>query len=308
MACYRPLRAFKTDSGGIQFNITRDAMGFVPLPCGQCIGCRLERSRQWAVRCMHEAQFHTANSFITLTYSPEHLPADRSLNKRHLQLFVKRLRKLTNTPIRYFACGEYGEKYSRPHYHALIFGYDFPDKEYFFSSNGVAVFKSEFLDSVWGKGYCTVGDLTFESAAYTARYCVKKFTGARARENYFYIDDYGQFFDNLQPEFAVMSLKPGIGRDWLDSFYMDVYPSDQLVIKRKDRYVAMKPPRYYDSVYSLIEPEIFAQLKFEREAAHKGKELENSGVRLAAKHRVKSLQVSKLKRGYENETFDSRGL
>lgn len=308
MPCYKPLRAFQTPNGSIQFNMTRDAMGFTPLPCGQCIGCRLERSRQWAVRCMHEARYHDRKAFITLTYSPEHLPSDRSLNKRHFQLFVKRLRKQTNKKLRFFACGEYGEKLSRPHYHAIIYGWDFPDRELFFTSNGVTVYRSAQLDRIWGKGHCSLGEVTFESAGYVARYCTKKITGDKAAEHYFTVDEYGEIHENLQPEFSLMSLKPGIGRQFADEYLDDMYPSDELVIMRKGKPVVMKPPRYYDSIYEALEPEFFAELKYERRASHKGKELENMGSRLRTKHRVKLLQTKKLTRGYENETHNTRGL
>lgn len=301
MACYKPLRAWRNERGLMQFQITRDALGYTPLPCGQCIGCRLEYARQWAVRCMHETYFHEKSCFITLTYNPEHLPSDRSLNKQHFQKFMKRLRRRTGLNIRFYACGEYGEKLSRPHYHAIIWGYDFPDREFFFNSNGVTVYRSAELADIWGKGYVSLGDVTFESAGYVARYCTKKITGDRSAEHYCTVDEYGQLHEGLQPEFSLMSLKPGIGRQFLDTFQNDIYPHDELVIMRKGKPVVMKPPRYYDSVYEKLEPLYFEHLKLERKAQLKGKELENSGNRLSQKHRVKQLQTKQLLRTYENE-------
>ena len=137
MTCYAPLHGYysqernpKTGKRSVVFS--RNS-GYddrrVSVPCGQCIGCRLERSRQWAVRCVHESSLHRFSSFITLTYNDEHLPSDRSLNVEHFQRFMKRLRKhLEPLKIRFFHCGEYGDKFRRPHYHAIVFGYDFPDR------------------------------------------------------------------------------------------------------------------------------------------------------------------------------------
>lgn len=122
MACTRPLPCYKTPSGKIVFS---PVQGAVPaqVPCGQCIGCRLAHSRDWATRCMHEAHMHESSSFITLTYSPEHLPENGSLVRKHFTDFLKRLRKaLGSVKIRYFGCGEYGSKLERPHYHAIIVG------------------------------------------------------------------------------------------------------------------------------------------------------------------------------------------
>lgn len=283
-------------------------MGYLPLPCGQCIGCRLERSRQWAIRCMHEAATHQKSSFLTLTYNPESLPNDRSLNKNHLQKFFRSLRKRTGLKLRYFSCGEYGEKLSRPHYHAILFGYDFPDKEIFFTRAGITSYRSAFLDEVWGRGQCLIGDVTFESAGYVARYCTKKITGPKKAEHYFTVDEYGELHEGLEPEFSLMSLKPGIGSEYLAQFQGDIYPHDRVVIMRKGKPVVQKPPRYYDNIYERIEPELFEALKKARKDSHKGKELENSGQRLATKHRVKLLQTRKLIRTYENETYNPRGI
>ena len=169
MPCYHPLQGWRKQGGGLTFNL-RD--GFVDRPvtvsCGQCIGCRLERSRQWAVRCMHEASMHTDNCFVTLTYSDEgiaHLDRCidpetgeigagplRSLNKRDIQLFMKRLRKRTGAKIRYLQCGEYGSKTQRPHHHVLLFGFDFSDK-YMFAENRRLERREEILDILEDEGF-----------------------------------------------------------------------------------------------------------------------------------------------------------
>ncbi|MFN7611381.1 MAG: hypothetical protein ACK5QX_10675, partial [bacterium] len=120
MPCYFPLQGWRSASGpGVTFNQRKGYVDKpVQVPCGRCIGCRLARASQWATRIAHEASLHEANSFLTLTYSNEHLPADLSVDVIALQKFMKRLRKaLYPAPVRFVACGEYGENTLRPHYH-----------------------------------------------------------------------------------------------------------------------------------------------------------------------------------------------
>ena len=183
MACFQPLHAYhasEADSEGkraISFSRPKGDSRMVKLSCGQCIGCRLERSRQWALRCSHEASMYDENCFITLTYREDALPPLGSLDKRHFQLFMKRLRKrYPKKTIRYFQCGEYGEKLSRPHYHACLFNHDFDDKKLFKVEGENRLYVSEKLTQLWPYGYSTVGAVTFESAAYVARYVTKKMT------------------------------------------------------------------------------------------------------------------------------------
>lgn len=210
MACFKPLIAYRTKGGDITFRQGQGVGLSFSLPCGQCVGCRLERSRQWAMRCLHESQLHKANCFVTLTYSDEFLPLDGGLSKRHFQLFIKRLRRAyPNEVIRYFHCGEYGGKTFRPHYHAIIFGLDFDDK-ILFSDGSNPVFTSDKLESIWGLGFCTLGAVTFESAAYVARYVMKKVTGHMAEKHYERVStETGEIYQ-LQPEYITMSLKPAI--------------------------------------------------------------------------------------------------
>lgn len=188
MPCFHPIDGFRSKlpgpSGkrGITFN-PREGYADIPIqvPCGQCIGCRLEKSRQWAIRCEHEASLYTNNCFLTLTYNDKYLPINNSLNLRHFQLFIKKLRKKHGKNIRYYHCGEYGELNLRPHYHALIFNFDFKDKIHYKTHKDNKYYVSKELDALWSDpetkeplGYCVIGDLTFESAAYVARYCLKK--------------------------------------------------------------------------------------------------------------------------------------
>ena len=215
------------------------------LACGRCIGCRLERSRQWAVRCIHEAQLHEENCFITLTYKD--MPEGSSLDYRDFQLFMKRLRKHAKRRVRFFMCGEYGDRLGRPHFHACLFGFDFADKlPWSTTGSGGKLFRSKALDKLWPFGFSTIGPVTFETAAYVARYVTKKVTGDAADEHYKHIDEDG-VVTQRQPEFAHMSLKPGIGSDWLRLFHRDVFPRGYVVLPNGKQ---GSLPRYYKKYFS----------------------------------------------------------
>lgn len=232
MACYAPLKGYKAASG-VSFSPKNGGTPLL-LPCGQCIGCRLERSRQWAVRCMHEASFHESNQFLTLTYDDEHLPSDQGLVVSDLQKFFKRARKFFK--FRYFACGEYGDHGARPHYHVLVFG---------------AVFDDAALARLWPFGFAYSGDLTFDSAAYVARYCTKKVL-PNSESWHTFLDTYERCdlitgeIRLVQPEFMLCSRNPGIGRVWVDKFLEDSYyfERDSIIVRGHP----CKPPRYYDKV------------------------------------------------------------
>lgn len=266
---------------------------------------------------MHEAQLHQENAFLTLTYNDQHLPQGGTLIKKHFQDFMKRLRRWRwrrglEVKINYFHCGEYGEKckqcernrldckcrefipiLGRPHYHAVLFGHDFGDKLLFKKTwRGDRVFTSETLSQLWGMGRCSIGAVTFESAAYVARYVCKKISGAPAASHYRYVDAGTGEVTNRLPEYITMSLKPAIGKCWFIKYGPDVYPDDFVVM----RGARMKPPKFYDRIYELAEPEKFGDLQRERKkyaAAHK----ENSTPeRLAVREIVKKAQTSTLKR------------
>lgn len=226
MACYFPIKIPGIDKSGHPklFN------------CGRCIGCRLEYSRQWAVRIVHESQMHEHKYFLTLTYRDEELIhgyAKPTLYPRHLQLFMKRLRKEYGNGIRFFACGEYGDRTNRPHYHMCLFGVDFVDRKIHSIKNGNYLYSSAMLNSLWTHGNCLIGDVTFESAAYVARYILDKKTGPQSE----YYKTEG-----IEPEFVRMSRRPGIGTSWLNKFESDVFPHDYVVIRGG---IKSKPPRFY---------------------------------------------------------------
>lgn len=270
MSCFAPLRAYRSlerGESGKRALVFSYREGFhdrpVEIPCGQCLGCREERSRQWAMRCMHEATLHKHNIFVTLTYSDEHLPEHGSLKKRDFQLFMKKLRKSIHPDkVRFFHSGEYGEKYLRPHYHALLFGYQFPDQVYHGQRNGNAIFRSKVLENLWGKGHCEIGSVTYQSASYVAKYCVKKLNGEEAHERYKRLDkDTGELV-SVEAEYATQSRRPGIGRGFYEKFGEQVHRLDTVIFSGKE----MKPPKYYDLLAEKIRPEELRLAKARRRA------------------------------------------
>ncbi len=260
MPCFAPLVGFRNPTGGLTFSRHLSIGLHMSVPCGQCIGCRLERSRQWAVRCMHEAAMSPDNAFITLTYSDEFLPRDGSLDKRAFQLFMKRLRRRTDGRVRFFHCGEYGDESGRPHYHALLFGRDFADKYQWAERKGMPVWRSDELEALWAFGQSEIGSVTFESAAYCARYVVKKITGKAAAAHYERVDPETGVLFQLEPEYATMSRRPGLGTSWFERFGSEVFPADEVIVRGR----AMKPPRFYDEIFKVDEPEAFAGVQATR--------------------------------------------
>lgn len=264
----------------------------VIVPCGQCIGCRLERSRQWAIRCTHEASLYDENCFITLTYDNQHLPADNGLNKRHFQLFMKRLRKkYAEKIIRYYHCGEYGDAYGRPHYHALLFNHDFQDKTIWKISNDIPLYRSDVLSSLWPMGYSSIGACTFQSAAYVARYILKKITGDIA-DNHYTDPDTGVI---KQSEYTTMSRRPGIAKQWLNKYKSDVFPCDNVVLNGKK----LRPPKYYDNQYEISDPEAYRNLQHQR-LRNAFKHVDNNTpLRLKTRERLQNLKAQRLIRGLD---------
>jgi len=266
----------------------------VTVACGRCIGCRLDKSRDWATRCIHEAQLHEQSCFVTLTYDDKHLPPGGTLVPRDYQLFMKRLRKARTKKIRFFHCGEYGETSGRPHYHALLFGVSFPDQKQC-SSGDFPLYSSAELDRLWGLGACKIGHVTHDSAAYCARYVMKKVTGDLAPDHYRYTDpDTGEVFD-LHHEYATMSRRPGLGAGWLHKFLGDVYPED-FVAKRDGSQAPV--PVYYDKLLKRVSPETFDAIKSNRlTRALDPKQRSNSTpARLAVREEVKKSAISQLRR------------
>lgn len=279
--------ALRSSDGKVTF-VERGRIFSFLLPCGQCWQCRLERSRQWAVRCVHEAQMHKSNCFITLTYDDAHIPKDYSLHYPHYQDFMRRLRYVyRERNVRFYMCGEYGEITRRPHYHACLFNVNFEDRRYWKTDDGMRVDRSLILDRLWPMGHAAVGDVTFESAAYVARYIMEKMTGDKAAKHYEVIDDEtGEIFNRV-PEFTHMSLKPGIGAGWYERFKSDVYPEGKVVVRGKKT----NSPKYYDRRFEKEDPEAFERLKLRRIELGRERAEDNTPYRRLVKEEVVKARV-----------------
>lgn len=294
MPCFNPITGYRYEDGTVKFNEARGMLRAVTIPCGQCIGCRIQRTKDWALRCVHEASLHTENCFITLTYNDENLPPDEGLVKRDFQLFMKRLRKrLGGRKIKYYMCGEYGSQLGRPHYHAIVFGWNPHDLEPFRTFQGVTTYESKMLADVWGLGFVTVGDVTWQSAAYVARYCMKKITGDPAELHYTKCDRFTGELIPVHPEYAAMS--KGIGKGWYEKYSSDCFPSDFLIHDGKK----LRVPKYYERMFQLDDPHahedvVMARLENAEKHAHN-----NTDERLEVRHEVLKRKLDKLKRTLE---------
>lgn len=234
MACYAPVSIGRKPGSAYEDLV---------VPCGRCIGCLLRRARDWTVRCAHEFSLHDDAMFVTLTYSDVHLPYNQSLPSLcppHLRDFLKRYRKsISPRKISFFACGEYGTRTSRPHYHLLIFGHKFGDLLPLPSRNGNPLFHSPTLTALWGYGHVVVGDVSPESIAYTARYTIDKLHAMTSDPEY--------VSSGRVPEYVTMSRRPAIGKRFYERYYKQFLAEDSIFISSSFRSTL---PRYYDKLYS----------------------------------------------------------
>lgn len=287
MPCYHPIVAFKSRSGGICFSKQKTDGNEILLSCGQCVGCRLEKSRQWATRIMHEAQLHKENSFLTLTYRDDALPAGRSLEYKPFQNFMKLLRK--THPVRFFMCGEYGEQNGRPHYHAIIFGHAWREDRYAWKkTNGGQLYRSPRLEQQWHHGDSTIGDVTFETAAYCARYAMKKITGDAAKKHYEVINPNTGEIINKKPEFCNMSRNPGIGTNWVRLYWQEILKG-KVVINGHEATI----PRFYKKRLSGLK---YINEEINMEAELNTQKGENTDERLKVREQVALARTSLNKR------------
>lgn len=212
-----------------------DGRNYMLVPCGQCIACRINKAKEWAVRVYAESRLYEDSIFVTLTYDDEHLPADGSVHKDELQRFMKRLRKLIYpNKVRYFSCGEYGGQFGRPHYHIILFG---------LSGFDIRVFSDHMPDTrtkgyyckckAWDKGLVHFGFVTPRSSEYVARYTLKKVTGEKGKEHYKEL--------GIEPEFSLMSRRPGIGLGFMDKFRDELLSHGFLVFDGSKKSL----PRYF---------------------------------------------------------------
>lgn len=269
MSCYHPKKGFELGinptTGKKEMKICsyktyyvvhegRKIYDYVPIPCGNCIGCKLDYSKSWAIRCMLESSFYDENYFITLTYDDENNP--RNLIKDDLRKFIKKLRtylvRSGKPEIRFFSCGEYGSKTLRPHFHLIVFNLKLDDKKlYKRSPTGDNLYTSEFISNIWNKGFAIIGDVTYNSCGYVARYCMKKF-----KKN-----DMTDF--NFNNEFILMSRRPGIGSNYFDEHKTDIYKYDSIYFNFGNS-SNMTPPKYYDRLLDKIDPDLLKKIKDKR--------------------------------------------
>ncbi len=224
----------------------------------------------WAIRIVHESTLHDENCFVTFTYrskdecTPEqfkkghYVPNDYSLNYHHFRDFIKRLRRHFPQKIRYFHCGEYGDDNLRPHYHACLFNVSFGDMVTEQSNEGFTIFSSPTLSKLWPYGFCTVGELNYTTAAYTAGYVLKKITGLDAKEAYLRSDENGVCYW-VKPPYTTMSLKPGIGAKFYEQYKGDFFPSDESPVPGKG--IINKVPRYYENILKFEDPKTHELVK-----------------------------------------------
>lgn len=285
--------------------------GTMSVPCGQCMFCRLERSREVALRCVHESRMFEDNCFITLTYNDEKLKelcplteGGYSLVRKHVQDFMKRLRIkfcrgffydlglrkglfYQSKNIRAFGCGEYGERNGRPHFHLCLFNCRFPDRKYSGCRDGFRYYDSKRLTDLWGNGFTSVCDFSFETAAYVARYTTKKITGQKALEHY----------KGRLPEFSIYPTRGGgLGKAWFDKYgKTDVIPTDSCIA----RYVKCGVPKYYDRLRERFDPEGLLEAKRARSERAKLVEFDNTYQRLLDKEKIMLSKIKCLTRRLE---------
>lgn len=201
--------------------------GVIQVPCGKCLGCRLDYSRQWADRMMLELQTSKKAIFVTLTYDNEHIPMrfddddqfiGYTLCKEDCQLFMKNIRRDYDgrdghpyAKIRFYLSSEYGPTFGRPHYHCILFGLgldDFPLAEFKGKNElGQDFFDVPELRKAWPNGFVTVSDVSWATCAYVARYTMKKVFEEQS--------SLSGFECGVEREFSLMSRRPGIGAEYL---------------------------------------------------------------------------------------------
>jgi len=306
MPCNKPYTAYRSRNGKsttgkhpIVFNKANGLPGSeLKVRCGQCWGCRLEHSRLWALRNVHESKLHDNNQYLTLTYNDDEIPTNRSLFKPHLQRFWKRLRK-HGYNIRYYACGEYGDETERPHYHAIVFNLDVPDKKYYKAHNGNKLYQSQTLNNIWSHGNVIIGNVTFESCAYVSRYIMKKW---KARSQYELDKHYerinkstGEIYQ-IEPEYQTMSRNPGIGKKFYDKYKSDFYQdgTDGKVTIRGG--IQCSTPIFYDSKFESESETNFLKLetiKLRRREHAEARAEDNTPSRLNTKESILRNKINK---------------
>lgn len=276
MSCYHPFAAWPTDElsekgkrlyriGGRYDEYTKFSHpGAIPIPCGRCIGCRLDYSRRWADRMMLELKTRGSGLFVTLTYNNDFVPVLEdpetgeyycfTLEKRDLQLFMKRLRKyFTGRKLTFYAAGEYG-KGLRPHYHLILFGIsleDFPDRVVVGKNElGQMYFSSPTFERIWKNGFIVLSDVNWKTCAYVARYVQKKIYSSSSVLTELY---------GAVPEFSTMSRNPGLGYQYLVD-HPGLFEASQIFVSGKE--TGIQIPKYFlnklkDEKFPFYDPQLY---------------------------------------------------
>lgn len=266
-SCFSPLKGYRGRNG---FHSKKHGSWEMPLnvPCGACLGCRLNKAADWSTRIAHEASLHEQNTWVTLTYDPEHLPEGGTLVKKHVQYFMTYLRRYTGSHgIRYFAVGEYGSESKRPHYHITLFNFDFKDKVHLKNTfQGHPLYTSELLTRCWPKGHSFIGELNIKTAKYTAEYVMKQVKGANAKDYYRTWYDDGSYKEIIPP-FALSSRMPGLGHDFYQKHKAEMYRDLEVYIPEVGK--APRIPAYYDWLLAKEDPELWEDVKRRRQEKFK---------------------------------------
>ncbi len=277
MACNDPLVGWKSrettalGKRAVVFDVSEGYKDLpVNLPCGKCWGCKNDRAIEWALRCSHEAQLYSENSFLTLTYKddPKTKSGEPTLRPRDFTLFMKKLRRARpKNKISYFQCGEYGTL-GRPHHHAILFNCGFGDRRYWRKKGDYNLYRSEELEKIWTEGFSEIGTVTFQSAGYVAGYQLEESLNKDYR-------------GEREAEYRTMSKRPAIGKTWLEKYMSDVYPADECITRTGHK---MRPPKYYDKIVEEKHPELMRELKIKRREALT--EETKSGIHRMAKEKI----------------------
>lgn len=256
--------------------------GYTTIPCGKCIGCKLDYSREWANRGYLEAQLWEQNWFVTLTYDEDHIKMiddeTATLEPEKITYFMKNLRQIMKREfnqdnIRFMACGEYGEERSRPHYHLIIFNLNLPVETFYNPriKNNNCYWQNTIIERSWGGirnptkdhnyinpnsiGISNISECTWNNIAYTARYITKKINGDLEKEAY---------SENQEKEFFRVSRMPGIGQTYYEEHKNDIYKLDCITVKNQQGVINSKPPKYFDKLYKQEYPEEFKKIEERR--------------------------------------------
>lgn len=302
MVCYHPISAVyniaeykRTGKKNIQLVVHQDTeqkrkltklqyppnlYKLIHIPCGKCAGCRSDNAKMWSLRAMNELKLHDKNCFITLTYNDDNpLVAQDplclvSLRYKHFQNFMKRLRKKTGEKIQFLMCGEYGSLEGRSHFHCILFGYDFPDKQLVYISKGYPHYSSQLLNECWSVydkvnkiyqpiGFTDLAPVDLDCCNYVSGYVLKKLPNVLQNPE---VIQGIELVDRCPPMIR-SSRKPALGLNWYKQYGKNACEKGFQYVHNEKKGISykVKTPNYYMKKFELDEPEIYAKVKEERE-------------------------------------------